>query len=130
MARGIALGLLAALVFGASVPLTKILAGGSDPLVIAGLLYLGAGGALAVVRALRPGAEAPLRRQDAPWLAAIVLSGAIVGPALLVTGLRRLPGVPGALLLNLEAPFTAVLAVAVFREHLAREGWAAVVLLA
>jgi len=41
--RGIALGLLAALLFGASVPVTKVLAGAADPLVIAGLLYLGAG---------------------------------------------------------------------------------------
>lgn len=130
MTRGIALGLLAAALFGASVPLTKILAGGSDPLVIAGLLYLGAGGALAGVRALRPTVETPLRRTDVPWLAGIVLSGAILGPALLVIGLRRLPGVPGALLLNLEAPLTALLAVAVFREHLSRNGWAAVVLLA
>ncbi|HYZ87853.1 MAG TPA: EamA family transporter [Myxococcales bacterium] len=130
MTRGIAWGLLAAVVFGASVPLTKILAGAADPLVIAGLLYLGAGGALAAVRGLRRGVEAPLRRQDAPWLAGIVLSGAVAGPALLVVGLRRLPGVPGALFLNLEAPLTALLAVIAFHEHLSRRGWAAVVLLA
>ncbi|HWE23386.1 MAG TPA: EamA family transporter [Myxococcales bacterium] len=130
MTRGIALGLLAAALFGASIPLTKILSGSSDPLVMAGLLYVGAGAALGAARTLRSSAEAPLRRKDAPWLAAIVISGAIVGPVLLVVGLRRLPGVPGALLLNLEAPLTAVLAVVAFREHLTRNGWAAVVLLA
>ena len=130
MKRGIALGLLAAALFGASIPLTKWLAGTSDPLILAGLLYLGAGTALTGVRASRRAAEAPLRRQDAPWLAGIVLSGAVVGPVLLVIGLRRLPGVPGALLLNLEAPLTAVLAVAAFREHLSGRGWAAIALLA
>jgi drug/metabolite transporter (DMT)-like permease len=35
-------------------------------------------------------------------------------------GLERLPGVPGALLLNFEAPFTIGLAVLLFREHLGR----------
>src|SRR5438067_4254270 len=128
VARGILLGLLAAALFGASIPLTKLLAADADPLVLAGLLYLGAGAALAVLRLVRPGAEAKLRRADAPWLLGIVGAGAIAGPALLVLGLRRLPGVPAALLLNLEAPLTAVLAVAAFGEHLSRRGWAAVAL--
>jgi drug/metabolite transporter (DMT)-like permease len=129
VARGIGLGLLAAALFGASIPVTKLLAADADPLVLAGLLYLGAGAALALVRILRPGGEAKLRRSDAPWLAGIVAAGAIVGPALLVVGLRRLPGVPAALLLNLEAPLTAILAVAVFGEHLSSRGWTAAALL-
>jgi len=130
VARGIGLGLLAAALFGASIPVTKLLAADADPLVLAGLLYLGAGAALAVLRSLRPGAEARLRRSDAPWLLGIVAAGAIAGPTLLVVGLRRLPGVPAALLLNLEAPLTAVLAVAAFGEHLSRRGWTAAALLA
>jgi len=130
VARGIGLGLLAAALFGASIPVTKLLAADADPLVLAGLLYLGAGAALALLRLLRPGAEAKLRRSDVPWLLGIVVAGAIAGPVLLVIGLRRLPGVPAALLLNLEAPLTAVLAVAAFGEHLSRRGWAAAALLA
>ncbi|HKC59253.1 MAG TPA: EamA family transporter [Myxococcales bacterium] len=130
MARGIGLGLLAAALFGASIPVTKLLAANADPLVLAGLLYLGAGASLALVRILRPGGEAKLRRSDAPWLAGIVAAGAVAGPALLVIGLRRLPGVPAALLLNLEAPITAILAVAVFGEHLSSRGWTAAALLA
>ena len=130
VARGIGLGILAAALFGASIPVTKRLAADADPLVLAGLLYLGAGGALAAVRLVSRGTEAKLRRSDAPWLLGIVIAGAIAGPALLVLGLRRVPGVPAALLLNLEAPLTAVLAVAVFGEHLSRRGWAAAVLLA
>ncbi|MFL5310157.1 MAG: DMT family transporter [Myxococcales bacterium] len=130
MARGIGLGLLAAALFGASIPLTKLLAAEADPLVLAGLLYLGAGAALALLRLLRPGREPKLRRSDAPWLLGIVGAGAIAGPVLLVLGLRRLPGVPASLLLNLEAPLTAALAVAAFGEHLGRRGWAAAALLA
>ena len=47
--------LLAALLFGASTPLAKLLAGNMPPLLLAGLLYLGSGfglGALLVLRRL------------------------------------------------------------------------------
>jgi drug/metabolite transporter (DMT)-like permease len=121
--RAIAYGLGAAALFGASVPALKLAASRTGPLALAGLLYLGAGIALLGFRALRPAAgEAPLRRRDAPALLGIVLSGAMVGPVLLVLGLRRLPGSAGALLLNLEAPFTALLAVLIFGEHLGLRG--------
>jgi drug/metabolite transporter (DMT)-like permease len=42
------------------------------------------------------------------------------GPFLMLWGLERLSGVITSLLLNLEAPFTVLVAVLVFREHLAR----------
>lgn len=121
--RAIAYGLGAAALFGASVPALKLAASRTGPLVLAGLLYLGAGIALSAFRALRrPVGEAPLRRRDAPALAGIVVAGAVVGPVLLVLGLQRLPGSAGALLLNLEAPFTALLAVLMFGEHLGLRG--------
>jgi hypothetical protein len=34
-----------------------------------------------------PAREAPLRRADAPWLAAVVLFGGVLGPLLLMLGL-------------------------------------------
>jgi len=45
--------LLAALLFGASTPFAKILAGDVSPILLAGLLYLGSGLGLAVIRVLR-----------------------------------------------------------------------------
>lgn len=45
--------LAAALLFGASTPLAKLLTGDVPPLLLAGLLYLGGGGRLCVVRLLR-----------------------------------------------------------------------------
>ena len=116
-------GLGAAALFGASVPALKLAASRVAPLALAALLYLGAGLALSAFRVLRTSAgEAPLRRRDAPGLAGIVVAGAVVGPVLLVLGLARLPGSAGALLLNLEAPFTALLAVLIFGEHLGLRG--------
>jgi drug/metabolite transporter (DMT)-like permease len=124
--RPIALGLGAAALFGLSVPLVKLAAGRIGTLTLAGLLYLGAGIVLTAARLVNPSPrETPLRRGDGPALAGIVAAGAVAGPTLLVLGLRRLPGSAAALLLNLEAPFTVILAVLLFGEHLGRRGLAA-----
>jgi len=121
--RGSALGLASALLFGLGAPVSKLLLPGTQPLVLAALLYLGAGLAFLVARPSR--AEAPLARSDAPWLAASVIAGAGAAPVLMLFGLARLSGLAGSLLLNLEAPFTIALAVLIFGEHLSRREAAA-----
>jgi drug/metabolite transporter (DMT)-like permease len=126
--RGALRGLAAAALFGASAPLAKRLLPGVSPAMLAGLLYGGAGLALTgwgLARRRRasagaPSPEAALRRTDLPALAAIVILGGVVGPICMLWGLGRLSAVSGALLLNLESPLTALLAVLLFREHL---GW-------
>jgi drug/metabolite transporter (DMT)-like permease len=118
---GAAFGLVAATLFGASTPAAKQLLGDVEPQLLAGLLY---GGAALVLAASRPlhsrRAEAPIRRSDWPTLAAVVVTGGIVAPVALLMGLDRISAVSGSLLLNLEAPLTILLAVAVFGEHLDR----------
>jgi drug/metabolite transporter (DMT)-like permease len=114
---------LAALLFGLSTPIAKLLLPGAGPFLLSGLLYLGSGLALSIVGAIRgPGGEAPIGRRDLLPLAGMVVAGGVVGPVLFLLGLARLPGSSAALLLNLEAPFTIALAVAIFGEALtARE---------
>jgi drug/metabolite transporter (DMT)-like permease len=119
--RGTLCGLLAAASFGVSAPLAKLLLGGVSPTLLAGLLYLGAALALWTVRLFWTAPhEAPLGRRDLLPLAGIVALGGVAGPVLMLAGLRELSAVTGSLLLNLEAPFTMLLAVMVFREHLPR----------
>jgi drug/metabolite transporter (DMT)-like permease len=115
-------GLAAAVSFGISAPLAKRLLDDVAPEMLAGLLYVGAFGALSIVRR-RPGPEARLRRADAPRMAVMTLAGGIVAPVLLLLGLVRVTGVAGSLLLNLEGPFTIVIGIAIFREHLPRRAW-------
>ncbi|HEY2386283.1 MAG TPA: EamA family transporter [Candidatus Binatia bacterium] len=126
--------LAAAALFGVGTPYAKRLLAVASPLLLSGLLYVGAGLALTLSRAvaarLRPDAETPLRRADLGMLAAIVACGGILGPLLMLVGLRRVSGVVGALLLNLEGPLTMVLAVALFGEHLGRRAGAAAALIA
>lgn len=128
--RGAALGLAAAALFGLSAPVAKLLLGQVAPVLLAGLLYLGAAIGLWLHRAIaRPTREAPLGRSDAWRLGLVVLSGGIAGPVLMLLGLNRVTGLTGSLLLNLEAPFTVLLAVMLFREHLGRYAAAAVVMI-
>ncbi|NUP08664.1 MAG: DMT family transporter, partial [Polyangiaceae bacterium] len=118
-ARGALCGLAAAFLFGVSTPAAKWLLGAVDPQLLAGLFYLAAGLALSAFRVVRSTkVEAPLRKRDAPLLGAVLLSGGVVGPLLLLVGLGRITATAGALLLNLEAPFTMAIALLVFREHL------------
>ena len=117
---GAVTGLLSAVLFGASVPITKRLLPDVGPMLLAGLLYLGGGLAVGTVRLLarRRIVEANLGRTDLPRVMAIVFLGGVVGPLALVNGLRTVSGVSGALLLNLEGPLTVLVALTVFREHL------------
>lgn len=132
--QGIVLALAAAALFGASAPLSKWMLPASGPWILSALLYLGAGlGAWIVELALRGSLpqEAPLSRADGWLLAGVVLLGGMAGPWLLLTGLGRVSGLVGALLLNLEAPLTILVAIALFREHLSfREGLGALAILA
>lgn len=125
-------GLAAAALFGASTPLAKLLLPEAGPLVLAALFYLGAGAGLIVPLAWRRiqggAAEAGLRRADLRWILTLIVLGGILAPILMLFGLQRISGVSGALLLNLEAPFTILLAVLLFGEHLSGGAAAAVTL--
>ena len=123
--RAIGFALGAALLFGLSTPAAKALLAVADPWLLAGLLYLGSGLGLCGVRmarraAGRPPREAPLRREDLPWLAGAVVAGGGVGPVLLMFGLSGDAAAHASLLLNLEGVLTALLAWWLFREHLDR----------
>ena len=122
---GVPLALVSAVLFGASAPFAKLLLGTVEAQLLAGLLYLGAGIGLAAVHGGRavvglPAPEAPLRRPDLPWLAAVILFGGFAGPLLLMLGLARTSAATGSLLLNLEGLATMLIAWVVFRENVDR----------
>ena len=119
-AMPVLLALAAALLFGASTPLAKLLLGTVDPWALAAILYLGSGLGLFVVRLFGRRGEAALRRADLPWLAGAILSGGLVGPVLLMLGLARTPGNTASLLLTLEGVATALIAWFAFRENFDR----------
>lgn len=99
-------------------PLGKILLGDLPPLALAAVFYLGCGIGLAAVILLRR-----LRGHHLQFIAGhgrpfafSLLSGGIIAPILFTTGLARTSSVSAALLLNLEAVFTILLARLVLGE--------------
>ncbi|MBA4062561.1 MAG: EamA family transporter [Isosphaera sp.] len=122
--HGVFYALAAAGLFGASTPFAKLLVGRVDPVLLAGLLYLGSGCGLwawlLATRSRRAATEAPLGRTDLPWLAGAVVFGGMAGPVLLMAGLTATPASAASLLLNLEGVLTALLAWFVFKENFDR----------
>jgi len=116
----------AAVLFGASTPVAKILLSGVDAVLLAGLLYLGSGLGLSfwwlLLKGLRVRSkkEAALRLADLPWLAAAILAGGVFAPILLMVGLNSTSASATSLLLSLEGVFTAALAWLMFKEHFDR----------
>src|SRR6266508_1022235 len=125
MNAGIYCALAGAALFGASTPVAKLLLGEIQPVLLAGLLYLGSGLGLGLWLGLRgliaPGAgRARFAPGDYKWLAGAVISGGVLGPVLLMYGLAASSASAASLLLNLEGVFTALLAWFAFRENFDR----------
>src|SRR5262245_54320176 len=119
--------LIAAVLFGLSTPLAKVLVGSIHPVVLAGLLYCGAGVGVALLRKLprsifgsANAPEAALNRADLPWLAGAIIAGGVVGPILLLVGLTRTEASTASLLLTLEGVATALMAWFIFHESFDR----------
>ncbi|MEO5812532.1 MAG: DMT family transporter [Rhodanobacter sp.] len=115
----IAAAIVAALLFGASTPITKQLLRDTPPILLAGLLYLGSGIGLALIRIVRDrGWRAPsMTRKEWLWLFLAIGFGGVLGPVALLLGLTRTSAASASLLLNLEAVLTALLAWIVFHEN-------------
>lgn len=118
--------LAAALLFGASTPLAKLLVGDVQPLLLAGLLYLGSGLGLSALLLLRwvrqrwsrqPMTSLRIPRKELPWLFGAIVAGGMAGPALLMLGLTSTSAASASLLLNIEGVLTAVIAWVVFKEN-------------
>ncbi|BAI73342.1 hypothetical protein AZL_027040 [Azospirillum sp. B510] len=133
---GSTMAILAAVLFGVSTPLAKLLVHDLSPWMLAGLLYLGSGIGLGLVRLARGLSASPERNERSIhgiewfWLLAAVFAGGVAGPVLLMFGLTATPSSTASLLLNLEGVLTALLAWFVFQEGFDRRlvaGMAAIV---
>lgn len=127
--------IFAAVLFGASAPLSKILLGSIDPLPLAAFLYIGSGLGSWLLFTLRKGfnrvqaEEARLTRPDFPWLLGAILAGGVAAPILLLLGLDRTPASTASLLLNFETVATAFIAALIFKEAVGRRILWAVILI-
>lgn len=128
--HGILYALLAALLYALNAPLAKPLLNTIGPALLAGLLYLGAGMGVFLlrrwpaVRRLLP-AETPLQRRDWPHAALMVLLD-IAAPVLLMKGLALTSAGHASLLNNFEIVATALFAAWLFHEPVSKRLWVAI----
>lgn len=123
--KPVTLALISAALFGAATPASKVLLADLSAFHLAGLLYLGA--ALGVAPfAWRDGRlRLPGRgdRKNGLRLLGAVIAGGVVGPVLLLLGLRLAGAASVSLWLTFELVATALLGALIFREPLGRMGW-------
>ncbi len=126
------LALLAAILFGMSAPLSKVLLGNIDPIVLAALLYLGSGVGLLIIKIFQTVAkpiestEAKLAKSDLKWLAGATLAGGVIAPIILLYSLDATPAATASLLLNFESVATTIIAALIFKEAVSRRAWWAI----
>ncbi|MEO8611044.1 MAG: DMT family transporter [Chloroflexota bacterium] len=123
--------LLAAVLFGASAPLAKLLLGEVEPISLAAFLYLGSGIGVLLFKGIRHSgtpeaeSEAQIKRSDWGWLAGSVFAGGVAAPIVLLFSLRSTPAATASLLLNFEGVATSLIAALFFKESLNRTAvWA------
>ena len=127
--------MLAALLFGASAPIAKLLLGKIEPIFLAAFLYLGSGFGLLLLQILQPkgkntkSIEASLKKTDLSWLAGAIIAGGIIAPIILLFGLRDTPGATASLLLTFEGVATTLIAAIVFKESVSHRAWWAILVI-
>lgn len=124
------LAVLAAIAFGATVPVIQQFGRGVGPIPSATLLYAGAVMASIDLSRATSRREASIGARHAPRILAIALLGAVLAPIGLTWGLQRTSASSASLSLNFEAVFTVLLAWLLYREPIGRRVGAALALMA
>ena len=122
-------GLLSGLLFGIAAPLSKILLLDYNSFQLAGLLYLGAGIAM-IPFVIKDKGQIKLLFNTKHRLRTIgiVFFGGVLGPLLLLMGLKAANAASVSIWLNMELVATALLGILIFKDNLDKFTWIGVVL--
>ena len=126
--------LLAAIFFGASAPIAKLLLGDNiAPIYLAAFLYLGSGTGTFLVKLTQrmraKAVEADIKSPDIKWLAGAIISGGILAPIILMISLQNTSASTASLLLNFEGVGTTLIALLFFKEAISRRAWTAILVI-
>ncbi len=124
------MAILAAALYALNSPISKLLLSQIPTTIMAGLLYLGAGCGLLIVRIVQKKfgvitTEKSLSKKDAPYTAGMVLLD-IAAPICLMIGLTMTTAANAALLNNFEIVATSMIATFAFKEHISKRLLAAI----
>lgn len=121
---------LAAVLYAASAPFSKLLLQSASPAMLAAFLYIGAGTGMGIMLSSRNllhagGSEKKLSGSDTPYVIAMVALD-IAAPLLLMFGLKNTEASNASLLNNFEIVATALIAMLLFHEKVGKRLWAAI----
>ena len=131
--KPISFAILAALLYGVSAPVSKVLLLKLNPTLMAALLYLGAGiGMLLInlgqVMFKQEMKEAKMTRRERPFIIGMIILD-IIAPILLMMGLTLTTSSNASLLNNFEIVATTLIASLFFKEAIGKRMWIAIFLI-
>jgi len=129
----ILMAILAATLFGISIPVSKLLLVEIPPTLMAAVLYLGAGlGMLAIklvkVLGKKEQIEAKITRKEMPYVIGMILLD-VAAPICLMIGLTLTTSANASLLNNFEIVATSLIALLIFKEPIGKKMWTAILLI-
>lgn len=129
----IGFAILAAALFGMSAPFSKLLLDDISPIMMASLVYLGAGLGMLIIDIIRKitksaKLEARLTKEEMPYILAMILLD-ILAPISLMIGLTTIDAASAALLNNFEIVATSLFALFLFKEAIPKRLWLAIFLI-
>ena len=128
----ILMAILAAALYALNSPVSKLLLQNVSSTMMAGLLYLGAGIGLVIVRCIQKNMnyesqEKKLTKQDTPYTIAMIVLD-IAAPICLMIGLSMTTAANASLLNNFEIVTTSMIALFIFQEKISKRLWLAIIL--
>jgi drug/metabolite transporter (DMT)-like permease len=130
--KAIFYAIVAALFYGLSAPLSKLLLNQLSPYTMSSLLYFGAGIGMATIVFMRRTKPSEIiggfKTKDLPYLVMMVILD-IIAPILLMFGLLQTNASTASLLNNFEIIFTGLIAMIFFKEHIGKKMWLAIAII-
>lgn len=125
--------ILAAALFGISAPVSKHLMEKVPPMLMAALLYLGAGFGMFFINIIKASRktevkEAKISQRELPYAVCMVILD-IAAPILLMLGLTITTSANASLLNNFEIVATSLIALLIFKEDIGKRLWVAISLI-
>lgn len=131
--KAVSYAILAALLYGISSPVSKVLLVEIPPTLMAALLYLGAGIGMVIINlynllSRREQLEARMTVKEMPYIVGMILLD-IAAPIFLMLGLTLTTSSNASLLNNFEIVATSLIALFIFKETIGRRMWLAIALI-
>lgn len=131
--KAVSYAILAALLYGISSPVSKILLVEIPPTLMAALLYLGAGIGMAGINlynvlSKKEQLEAKMTAKEMPFILGMILLD-IAAPIFLMLGLTLTTSSNASLLNNFEIVATSLIALFIFKETIGKRMWLAIILI-